>query len=109
MRPNTMVPQIGQAPVAGQDATCVMAGSSDGGRWILYSVSWSYSGPPTGGQLIISWGSNVMTFAVGAGGVGQLMWPSPLRFPVNVAVTITLKAGGASIAGTVYPQAWNEH
>lgn len=104
--PNTMVPQAGQAPSVATDAICAMAAPTDGSRWHLDYVAWSYSAAPTGGQLLITWGSTTMTFYIIAGGPSKM--DLDLVFPINTAVTITLKSGAGAVVGTVYPKAHTE-
>lgn len=105
---NTMNPVAAQAPVANTDAVLTMAAPTNSECWNIYSLSWSYSAAPTGGEIVIAWtdpvlGALTMVFWISNGGPGQLGWDdNPLRFPPNAAVTATLKAGSGSVLGTIY-------
>lgn len=105
--PNALTPTPDQAPTLPDwRAVCELA---DPGlrRWVLYGVSWSYSGTPTGGNLSITWSDGGVayteSYAVLVGGPGQLVFAAPKVFPTGSSVKITLDRGGAGIYGTVYP------
>ena len=97
---NSMTPQAGQAPGSAADAVCTLAAPTDGSSWVIYGISWSFSAAPTAGGITIAWTGGAMTYAVVAGGVGQLTFQEPLRFPANTAVVITAVNGG--VTPTVY-------
>ncbi len=99
---NTLPPVAGQAPAANTDAVVVLAAVA-AQAWSLSQIAWSYSAAPAAGSLTIAWGTVSMVFLITAGGPGQLLFPQPLRFPINTVVTITLAAGGGVVVGTVYP------
>jgi len=99
---NALPPVAGQVSGAGAAATVVLPAVA-AQAWILSQVMWSYSAAPTGGSLTIAWGSVSIVLAITAGGPGQVLFPEPLRLPINTAVTITLAGGGGSVVGTVYP------
>jgi len=101
---NTLNPQAGQTPAANTNAVWTGAAPTDGTRWSLDSIIYSYTAAPTAATLIISWGSFSETYYIVGGGVGVLPFgPTPKQFPANTAVTVTLLAGGAGISGSVYP------
>lgn len=102
---NAFTPISTQAPSSNTAATRTLAAQATA-RWVLTSVSWSYSDTPTNGSLTITWGSNTMTYYITAGGPGILTFASKLKFPTNTAVTITLAAAG--VTGTVYMDAETE-
>lgn len=102
---NTLTPVAAQKPAAATAAVATMSASTDGTRWVLYGVTWSYLGAPTGGKLTIAWGSDSEVYHITAGGPGILSFPIPKRFPPNTEVVITLASGGGAVEGTVYPQA----
>lgn len=103
MAMNTLTPAAAQTPSSNADAVCTMSAPTDGSRWVLSSVGFGYSATPTGGQLIIAWGSVSETYYIAAAGPVVMSWSQAKRFPANTAVTITLKAGGSGIYGSVYP------
>lgn len=106
---NTFIPAAAQAPTSNTDAVATMAAPTDGSRWVLESISYSYSATPTGATLVITSDTFTETYYVTLGGVGVLSWPFPRMFAANKGITITLKAGGSGIFGTVYPQASTKH
>lgn len=105
---NTMTPSAAQAPAAATDAVCTMAAPTDGSRWVLSSIDYSYSAAPTGGQITITYGTTTETYYVNGAGRGSLTFPQEKRFPTNTGVVITLKSGGGAVIGTIYPNAWTE-
>ncbi len=107
---NTMIPQATQTPAQATPAVCTMAAPGAADRWILYAILWSYSATPTGGSLTIAWtdpvaGAQSYVLGIPGGGIGQIPFFTPLRFPIATAVTITLASGAGSVVGSVYPQA----
>lgn len=105
---NTMIPVAGQAPAAATDAVRVLAAPTDGSRWVLDGVLWSYTAAPSGGMLTIAWDAHTITLHVPGAGPDSVTFPSPLIFPPNTAVTITLESGGGTVVGTVYPFAYTQ-
>lgn len=105
MSRDSMTPVAGQAPAAATDAVLALTAPTDGSRWVLYGVGWSYSAAPTGGKLTIAWGAVSEVYHIVAGGPGFLTFPIPKSFPADTAVTITLASGAGAVVGTVYPQA----
>ena len=69
---NTITPAAAQTPSANTAAVCTLAAPTDGSRWTLFQLSYSYSGTPTGGSLVITWGSVSMTYYIPAGGPGWI-------------------------------------
>lgn len=102
---NTMTPVAAQTPAAATDAVATLAAPTDGTRWKLHGVGFSYTAAPTGGRLTIAWGSVSEIYYVSAGGPGYLAFAVPKVFPPNTAVTITLASGAGAVVGSVYPQA----
>lgn len=103
---NTFEPQATQQPAINTDAVFVGAAPTNGSHWEFDSIIYSYSAAPAVNMYIeIAWSTFTMRLYVPGGGPGVLAFQAgPLKFPNNVGVTITLKAGGAAIFGTVYPQ-----
>lgn len=106
---NTLNPTAAQTPASNTDAVCTMAAPTDGTRWVLCSVSWTYSAAPTSGKLTIAWGAYQETFHVVLGGPGQLVFPVKKVFPISTAVAITLTAGGSGIFSKVFPVAYTSN
>lgn len=102
---NTMTPQAAQTPAAATAAVCTMAAPTDGSRWVLSGVNFSYTATPTGGRLTIAWGSDSEIYYVSGAGPDALIFAQPKIFPPNTAVTITLASGAGAVVGSVYPQA----
>lgn len=101
---NSMVPAAAQKPAAATDAVATLAASTTGESWSIEAIAYSYSATPTGGMLIIAWGSESWTLYISAGGPGFLNFAgAPMRFPADTAVTVTLKSGAGAVLGSVYP------
>lgn len=102
-----VIPAAAQAPAANTDAVATLP-QFTGRQWDLFSISWSYSAAPAvGSYLEVQWTDANSTiqkerYYIAAGGPGQLNWFPPLTMPADVAPTVTLKAGGSGIFGTVY-------
>jgi hypothetical protein len=94
--------ETAQAPAVNTAAVWTGAAQTDGSRWSISSILWSYSGTPTAGSIVIAWGSVSVTLYVTVGGPGQFNFPIPLQLPSDTAVTVTLAAGGSGVTGTVY-------
>jgi hypothetical protein len=109
---NTLLPAAAQTPSSNTNAVATLAAPTDGSRWVVYGVNYSYSAAPTLATLVFSWTIGVTTYTetyyIIAGGSGSFSWPKGKVFPANTAVTITLLAGGSGISGTVYPVAQTE-
>lgn len=88
---------------ADDTAAVVTIAAETGERHVIDTVYWSYDAAPTGGKLTVTNGTITLEWDITAAGPGYL----PLRMAddegfdggVNTAVTITLTAGGAGIAG----------
>lgn len=105
---NMMLPEAAQLPNSNTDAVATYAAPTSPKRWVLYALAWSYSAAPAANStIIISWTYNsvayTFTFYVSAGGPQSMEFPVPLVFPPGTAVTVTLKAGGSGVSGSVYP------
>lgn len=103
---NTANPTAAQNPAAATDAVLTLTAPTDGTRWQLFWVAYSYSATPTGGSITISWTIGATTYtetyAILVGGWGIMQWPQPRRFPANTTVTITLTSGAGAVVGKVY-------
>lgn len=105
---NAFNPGVTQTPASNTNAVCTLAAPTTG-RWRINQIRWSYSAVPTMATLIISWtdptaGALSETYYVSAGGPGFLLFENQ-NFPVGVAVTLTLLAGGGGILGSIYADA----
>jgi hypothetical protein len=74
--------------------------------WVVDWIAFSYDGTPTGGKLTVAFGSTtLLELDIAAAGPHFLDFSHrPLYNPAmtkNEALTITLAAGGASVAGKV--------
>jgi hypothetical protein len=73
----------------------------------IYSITWSYSAAPTGGNLKIEdvSGTTVFTTDITAAGPGQLTFARPIvSSAVNTAMIVTLASGGGAVVGKVSVQ-----
>lgn len=108
-------PVAAQAPASTTDAVWTGAAPTDGSRWAIYDIVFSYNAAPAAGvTLVIAWTvastNYAFTYYVQAiAGQQQLVFNKPLRFPSNTAVTVTLKSGGGSVLNSVYPNALTEN
>lgn len=92
----------GSAPTANTAAVETLTPSSAKVAIAVGGVAWSYSNTPTGGNLTIKDGSNVVfNLDITAGGPGSILFRVPLRATPGNTLTITLAAGGASVSGKV--------
>ncbi len=87
------------APVANTDAVVTFAASANK-AWSITSISWSYDGSPTGGNLTVAVGG-VTKFQVDitAAGPGFFGLGLGIGGEKNQAVVFTLAAGGAGVSG----------
>jgi hypothetical protein len=106
-----MAPISQQAPAANTNANFGVRPTPSTSNCVeIAQILWSYSATPTGGNLTISWtdpvaGAVTETYYITAGGPGSITFNPPRRFPTGQIVTLTLAAGGASCAGTIYANA----
>jgi hypothetical protein len=98
------------APAANTAASLTYAAAGAGINHLIAGVYWSYSGgTPTGGNLQISDGSNVIfNMDITAAGPGYVPFDPPKKGTANTSLTITLAAGGASVSGKVNATHWTE-
>jgi hypothetical protein len=81
-------------------ATVTYAAAGAGKYNVITGVAWSYSAAPTGGNLQIADGANVLlNIDITAAGPGFFMFPTPKKGSNNTALTLTLAAGGAGVVG----------
>lgn len=103
----TLAPAAAQLPASNTDAVATLTAVS-GGAYDIHSVRWSYTAAPAAGtKVIVAWtdaGSTARTesYYVSAGGPGQLLFSPPLTVAATVAPTVTAKAAGSGISGSVY-------
>lgn len=72
----------------------------EGKAFGISSLSWSYSGTPTGGSISIFDGGNLVEqWDITAGGPGFL--PVFLRGSTGQTLAVTLSAGGSGIVGKI--------
>ncbi len=89
------------APAAATDAVVTYAAVA-AKKHYLYSVVWSYSATPTGGNLKIEdvSGTTVFTTDIAAAGPGQLLFAHPIVSSlVNTAMIVTLASGAGTVVG----------
>ena len=82
-------------------------------RVVLKDLLFSYSAPPTGGNLSITrTGAPAVVYLdldITQGGPGPLMFQTePMVFAPNESITITLAGGGAAIVGKLLARTWSE-
>lgn len=69
-------------------------------RQVIYKVTWSYDDFPTGGQLTIATGGEVLhTWYIFSAGPGFI--PVMVAGKLAQNLTVTLAAGGAGVSGSV--------
>jgi hypothetical protein len=108
---NTLNPVASQAPAGGTGASLILAAPTDGTRWILKYIVWSYAAAPTAPTLTIQWTIGATTYTetyyvAAVAGQQQLTFPEGGKmFPANTQVTITMTTSGV-IANTMYPWAY---
>lgn len=106
-----LAPSASQAPVAGNAAVSTLTAVS-GFSWVISCIEWSYGGTPSSSTLTVAWtdpvaGSVSKVDYITVGGPGILEYPTPLIFPINTTVTITL-SGVSGVQGSVYVIAWTQ-
>jgi len=91
------------APVGANAAAVVTYNADPRRRHQISGLAWSYNATPTGGQLTITVGGNVVFLIyITTGGAGFFDWGPPIRTAnVNTALVITLAAAGAAVTGSV--------
>lgn len=102
-------PAAHHAPAAATAAVVTLTPSAATKGIVLSRVGWSYSAAPTAGSLTISWNdgsARTRKWLISGAGPGSVSWPVPLRFPANVAVTVTLASGAGAVVGTADADAW---
>lgn len=102
---NTSVPQAGQTPAANVAAVWTGAAPTDGSRWELDSILYSYSdAPPVGTVITIVSDTITMTFYVKGAGPGTIDFGTyPMEFAPNKQVVVTVGAGGGTLLCSVFP------
>jgi hypothetical protein len=76
---------------------------------VISGIFWSYSAAPTGGNIQISDGSNVIfNMDVTAAGAGFIPFNPPKKGSANTALTVTLADGGAAVVGRINATSWVE-
>src|SRR5437588_5344744 len=87
------------APAANTAAVVSYTAGATGVQHCLSGVAWSYSAAPTGGNLQISDGSNVIfSMDITAAGAGVVYFTPPKKGSAATALTITLAAGGSGVS-----------
>jgi hypothetical protein len=90
------------APAANTAAQVQYAAGGSGVVHVIGGIAWSYSAAPTGGNLQISDGSNVIfNMDITAAGSGFIPFTPPKKGSANTALTVTLAAGGPGVSGKV--------
>lgn len=89
------------APAA-NTAAVVTYGAVTGRAHVVSGVSYSYSAAPTGGNLQVKDGSDViLDLDISAAGEGAIYFDPPKKNTAGNAMSATLAAGGAGISGKV--------
>lgn len=80
-------------------------------RHVIDSLSWSYSGAPTGGGLSVADnGTTVFTMDILVAGYGQIAFKTGLAAAIfGNALTVTLAAGGLSVVGKLNVESHDEN
>lgn len=87
-------------PAVNTAAVVSYAADAAGGRHVVTGVAWSYSGAPTNGNLLIqSGGTTRLSLDITGAGPGSVLYPTPTAGDAGAALTVTLSAGGAGVAG----------
>jgi hypothetical protein len=87
------------APAANTIAQVVFAGVANQ-RHVVYKVLWSYDDFPTGGQITVSTGGEVLhQFDVFSAGPGWI--PIKVVGKLNQNLVVRLAAGGAAVTGKI--------
>ena len=90
------------APAANTQAQVQYAAGGAGVVHTIGGIAWSYSAAPTGGNLQISDGANVIfNMDITAAGAGFIPFTPPKKGTANTTLTITLAAGGTGVSGKV--------
>lgn len=110
----TRLPTISETPVtaaagdvhapAANTAAVVTYAATPGVKHCLMGIIWSYNGTPTNGNIKIEDGAGnvVLSADIVAAGPGILVFPRPKKAAAaNVAMIITLAAGGGGVTGKV--------
>lgn len=91
------------APASNTAAQVSYAAGGSGVAHCISGIAWSYSGAPTGGNLLIEdgAGNTVFTMDITAAGAGVVYFTPPKKGSANTLLRITLAAGGAGITGKI--------
>jgi hypothetical protein len=110
-RPSGVVSDSTDVATATNAAAAITYGAAGAGaRHAISGLCWSYSGPPTGGGLIVTdGGTTVFTIDITSAGAGFIPFDPFKLFAVNTDVVVTLAAGGSGVVGKVsVPCHWTE-
>lgn len=90
------------APAVNTAAVVTYAAAGANVANVITGVAWSYNGAPTGGNIQVADGANVIfNEDVTAAGPGVFVFPRPKKGSSNTAMTVTLAAAGGSVAGKI--------
>lgn len=97
-------------PSANTAAVVTLAAPGSGSKNVIGALYWSYDAAPTGGSLAVTEdGEQVFKVDITAAGPGFLPFYGGLGSDAeNVAMVVTLAAGGDGISGIVNVHAWVE-
>lgn len=101
--PNPLVRQrlAVDAPAANTSAVVTLAADANE-EWVIHTVSCSYDAAPTAGQVTIALAADTIVLDITATGPNHFEFPIGLRCGAkNTAVTVTLKAAGVGVVGSL--------
>jgi hypothetical protein len=104
-------PGIAGDSTNGTNAAAVLtyAAAGAGVSHVLGGIFWSYNATPTGGRLTVAdGGTTIFDIDITVSGPGYFPFSRAIKGTANSALTITLAAGGAAVAGKINARHWTE-
>lgn len=104
---NFRIPVLGvpgdvAAPAVNTAAVITYAAATNNLAHVISGLAVSYNAAPTGGNLQVADGANViLNVDITAAGLVLIFFDTPKKGSLNTAMTITLAAAGAAVAGKV--------
>jgi hypothetical protein len=90
-------------PASNTAAQVSYAAGGSGVNHCISGIAWSYSGDPTGGNLLVEdgAGNTIFSMDITKGGAGVIYFTPPKKGSANTLFRVTLAAGGSGITGKV--------